>query len=109
MLQARERKPDLPVYPALTSDFTFLRYIGHMHSAINAPFLDEWAARLASWKERGTALYVFCHCPFEVHSPDICYELYQRLNALTPLPKLAWIDERSGEPRTGEIEQGRLF
>ena len=105
LLQARERKPDLPVYPAITSDFTFVRYIGHMNSEINAPFLDTWAARLAQWLERGLTLYVFCHCPFELHSPDICYELYQRLSQLTPLPKLSWVQEKPGT----EIEQGRLF
>ncbi len=107
ILQARERKPDMPVYPAITTDFAFLRYIGHTSSEINAPFLDDWATRLAQWYERGTALYVFCHCPFEVHSPDICHEFYQRLKQLTPLPELPWARERDG--REGEIEQGRLF
>lgn len=109
MLQARERKPDLPVYPAITSDFTFVRYIGHTSSEINAPFLDTWAARLAQWLERGLDLYVFCHCPFEVHSPDICRELYQRLKQLTPLPELPWTRTQEDEPHKGEIEQGKLF
>ena len=107
VLQARERKPDLPVYPAITTDFAFLRYIGHTSSEINAPFLDSWAARLAQWQQRGIALYVFCHCPFEIHSPDICYELYQRLAKLTPLPELPWAREKRDGKQ--EIEQGRLF
>lgn len=105
MLQARERKPDLPIYPAITSDFTFLRYIGHMSSTVNAPFLEFWARRLAQWLERGITLYVFCHCPFEVHSPAICYELYQRVKQLVPLPALPW----NREQQTNEIEQGKLF
>jgi uncharacterized protein YecE (DUF72 family) len=107
LLQAHERKPDLPVYPALTADFTFLRYIGHMSSEINAPFLDTWAARLAQWLERGLALYVFCHCPFELHSPDICRELYQRLSRLTTLPELPWEKTNQGPEET--LEQGTLF
>ncbi len=107
VLQARERKPDLPVYPAITADFTFLRYIGHTSDEINAPFLDSWAARLAQWLERGIALYVFCHCPFEIHSPDICYELYRRLAQLAPLPDLPWTREKGNGGQ--EIEQGRLF
>lgn len=107
MHQARERKPDLPVYPAITTDFTFLRYIGHSSSEVNAPFLDTWAARLVQWLERGIALYLFCHCPSEVHSPDICYELYRRLAQFTAVPELAWAREKR---ETGqEIEQGRLF
>lgn len=109
LLQARERKPDLPVYPAITTDFTFLRYIGHMQSEINTPFLDTWAARLAQWLERGIAVYAFCHCPFEVHSPAICAELYRRLERLTPLPALSW-ESDSGEKGPGEtLEQGTLF
>jgi uncharacterized protein YecE (DUF72 family) len=107
LLQARERKPDLPVYPALTTDFTFLRYIGHMSSEINTPFLDTWAARLAQWLERGLTLYVFCHCPFELHSPDICRELYQRLSRLTTLPELPWEKPNQGPEET--LEQGTLF
>jgi uncharacterized protein YecE (DUF72 family) len=107
VLQARERKPDLPVYPAITTDFTFLRYIGHTSDEINAPFLDAWAARLAQWLERGIALYIFCHCPFEIHSPAICYELYRRLARLTPLPDLPWAREQGNGGQ--EIEQGRLF
>ncbi len=110
LLQARERKPDLPVYPAITSDFTFLRYIGHMQSAINAPFLDTWASRLAQWLERGLTVYAFCHCPFELHSPEICYELYQRLSRLTPLPPLSWQPSSPDKQEPGEaLEQGTLF
>jgi uncharacterized protein YecE (DUF72 family) len=109
LLQARERKPDLPVYPAITTDFAFLRYIGHMNSEINAPFLDTWAARLAQWLERGVALYVFCHCPFELHSPDICYELHQRLSRLTTLPKLPWELAQDKEGPEETFEQGTLF
>lgn len=109
LLQARERKPDLPVYPAITTNFTFLRYIGHMSSEINAPFLDAWATRLTQWLERGLALYVFCHCPFELHSPEICYELYQRLSRLTTLPALPWDLEKNGGKQGETLEQGRLF
>src|SRR6266567_5004298 len=31
LLQARERKPDLPLQVAITTDFTFVRYIGNPH------------------------------------------------------------------------------
>ena len=109
LLQARERKPDLPIDPAVTADFTFLRYIGHMDSDINASFLDFWASRLSQWLDRGLALYVFCHCPFELHSPDICRELYQRLSHLTTLPKMPWV-QADGKPGPEEtLEQGTLF
>jgi uncharacterized protein YecE (DUF72 family) len=105
ILQARERKPDLPLQIAVTTDFIFLRYIGHPRMEVNNTFLDTWATQLAQWVEQGLTLYVFCHCPFEVHSPSICFTLYEKVRALTSLPPLPW---QPGQPDSGP-EQERLF
>lgn len=104
-LQARERKPHLPLQVTLTGDIAFVRYIGHPRMEINAPFLDSWAEQLRQWHQQGRTLYVFCHCPYEEHSPEICVELYQRVRKLVPLPELSW---QSAKPGT-ELEQARLF
>ncbi|MBV9229939.1 MAG: DUF72 domain-containing protein, partial [Chloroflexi bacterium] len=105
VLQARERKPDLPLQIVSTTDFTFVRYIGHPRMEVNEPFLDQWAQQLAQWFQQGLTLYVFCHCPFEEHSPDICLELYRRVKALVPIPLLPWQpDQDDTKP-----EQARLF
>jgi hypothetical protein len=53
----------------------------------------------------GAPLYVFCHCPFEVHSPFICLELYRRVQALVPVPSLPWQSEQDDS----KPEQARLF
>ena len=105
VLQARERKPDLPLQVAITTDFTFLRYIGHPRMEVNDPFLATWAQQLAVWIQQGITLYVFCHCPFEVHDPEICAALYERVSALIALPPLPWQHEGddAGAP------QPRLF
>ena len=42
LLEARERKPDVPVVPKRTSDFIFVRYIGHPQMDVNIPLLGEW-------------------------------------------------------------------
>ena len=105
VLQARERKPGLPLQVAITTDFTFLRYIGHPRLEVNEPFLATWAQQLAQWLREGITLYVFCHCPFEVHDPEICAALYQRVSALVALPPLPWQDE---EDDAG-AQQPRLF
>jgi uncharacterized protein YecE (DUF72 family) len=105
VLQARERKPDLPLQYAITTDFSFVRYIGHPRAEVNAPFLDEWSEQLGQWLKDGVTLYVFCHCPFEVHSPGICAELYGRVTKRVPLPPLPWQSEKWAT----EPEQGRLF
>ena len=60
LLQARERKPNLPIVTEPTAAFTFLRYIGHPQLEQNAPFLDEWAE--VTWRngcERGGMLMFF--------------------------------------------------
>ncbi len=103
VLQARERKPDLPLQITLTADFAFVRYIGHPRMEVNEPFLAEWAQTLGQWLLEGKTVYGFCHCPFEQHSPDICAELYQRVKAVAPLPALPW-PEQDKKP-----EQTRLF
>lgn len=105
VLQARERKPHLPLQIAVTADFVFVRYIGHPQMVVNEPFVEHWAQQLAQWFQQGLTLYVFCHCPFEEHSPAICLELYQRVKALVPLPPLPWQSEQDDE----QLEQGRLF
>lgn len=101
VLQARERKPNLPLQIVLTSDFTFLRYIGHPRMEVNEPFLDTWAEQVAQWLKAGITAYVFCHCPFEVHSPTLCSALYQRVGQLSPLPPLSM--------HPGQSEQATLF
>ena len=107
MLQARERKPNLPLQIAVTTNFAFVRYIGHPSMEVNEPFLDQWAQQLATWCKQGLTLYVFCHCPFEEHSPDICVALYQRVKDLVPLPPLPGPSEPKNDE--GTLQQGRLF
>jgi uncharacterized protein YecE (DUF72 family) len=93
LLATRERKPDLPLRIACTTDFAFLRYIGHPEMGANEPFLEEWAQQLGQWLKQGKTLYVFCHCPAEKYSPALCAALYQRVQAIAPLPPLPWQPE----------------
>ena len=95
LLATRERKPDLPLQVASTTDFAFLRYIGHPEMAVNEPFLEEWAQHLGHWLHQGKTLYVFCHCPFEEQSPVLCATLYRRVQTIVPLPPLPRQPERT--------------
>ncbi|HEY7358254.1 MAG TPA: DUF72 domain-containing protein [Ktedonobacterales bacterium] len=92
-LEARERKPDLPLQIAATTDFAFLRYIGHPALELNQPFLDAWVEQLGHWLNESKTLYVFCHCPQEEQTPALCAALYQRVQAIAPLPALPWQPE----------------
>jgi len=104
MLEARERKPDLPILPVRTASFTFLRYIGHPTPENNMPFLDEWSDQLASWLREGTKVYVFCHCPDERLDPWLCREFHRRVGQRVPLPPLPW-----DEADASTIRQERLL
>ena len=112
LLQARERKPNQPIIPELTSDHVFLRFIGHPQIEQNFPVIDEWAGYLADWLQKGVQAYVFCHCPDERLDPWLCREFHRRTairlaerpagsGLIQPLP---W-DARGAD----EGSQGRLL
>ncbi|HVB23035.1 MAG TPA: DUF72 domain-containing protein [Ktedonobacteraceae bacterium] len=107
VLQARERKPNLPLQIAVTTDFTFLRYIGHPRMEVNEPLLDSWAQHIAEWLKQGITVYAFCHCPYEVYSPTICQELYRRVGSLAPVPSLPVQPEQREQGE--QPEQATLF
>ncbi|MCX7860368.1 MAG: DUF72 domain-containing protein [Chloroflexus sp.] len=79
---ARERKPDVPLRPLRGGGPTLVRYIGHPDLARNAPFLDEWAARIAAWATTDPNIYLFMHCPDEAQSPRLCRQIAARLHTL---------------------------
>lgn len=104
LLEARERKPDVPNLPEVTTDFIFIRYIGHPRLEINIPFLDEWAEFVAAELKRGTTAYVFCHSPENLTAPWICRELHRRIARLTTIEPLPWDATDSNT-----FEQATLF
>jgi uncharacterized protein YecE (DUF72 family) len=104
VLLKRERKPNVPLQLAITTDFTFVRYIGHPRMEVNEQFLERWAQQIAEWLKQDITVYAFCHCPYEVYSPTICQEFYQRVSSLVPIPPLPSQHEQAGPP-----EQATLF
>jgi len=104
LLEARERKPDVPVIPERTAEFVFIRYIGHPQLAYNITFLDEWAEYLTSQLREGADAYVFCHSPDNMIAPDLCRALHQRVAEQITIPPLPW-----DEADASTLQQGRLF
>ena len=104
LVGARERKPDVPVIPVRTTDFVFIRYIGHPDLRFNDPFLDEWETYLALQLNEGADAYVFCHSPENVTAPQIARELYHRVARHVSLPPLPWDERKPDVP-----EQPSLF
>lgn len=104
LLEARRRKPDVPVRPEHTADFVFVRYIGHPRLELNRPFLDEWAEYIVARLREGSQAYVFCHSPDNLAAPWLCREFHGRVAKQIPIPPLPWDNADAGA-----FEQGRLF
>lgn len=104
LLEARERKPDVPVIPERTADFVFIRYIGHPQLTYNVAFLDEWGGYLSSQLREGASAYVFCHSPDNMIAPYLCRELHQHIATQVTVPPLPW-----DETDSTTLRQGRLF
>jgi len=103
LLEARERKPDVPVVPKRTADFVFVRYIGHPHMDVNRPLLEEWGSYFARQIKAGADVFVFCHSPDNMIAPYLCKELHRLVAEKVDVEPLPW--DSAGEG----LEQGRLF
>jgi uncharacterized protein YecE (DUF72 family) len=104
LLEARERKPDVPVVPKRTADFVFVRYIGHPEIELNVPLLEEWGDHFITQLKNGADVFMFCHSPSNFAAPYLCRKVYSRVEkevAIQPLPWNELIDE--------DYEQGQLF
>ncbi len=94
--RSRERKPDLPVQPDVTAEFTFVRLIFNPEAELNEPYVAEWAERIARWIDEGTQVFLFSHCPKETLSPVFGRAMHVRIAQLTdvePLPTEVTSDE----------------
>jgi uncharacterized protein YecE (DUF72 family) len=104
LLEARERKPDVPVIPKRIADFVFVRYIGHPQMSVNQPLLDEWGRYFVGQINDGADIYAFCHSPDNLLAPHLCRELHQRVAKGVEIPPLPWDELKPDEP-----EQPGLF
>lgn len=102
LLEARERKPDVPVVPKRISDFVFVRYIGHPHMEVNRPLLEEWGSYFASEMKTGAEVFMFCHSPDNLIAPYLCRELHRLVGAQVNIAPLPW-------DAAEKLEQGKLF
>jgi uncharacterized protein YecE (DUF72 family) len=104
LLEARERKPDIPVVPQRTADFVFVRYIGHPEVEVNEPYLAEWSDYLISQLRDGADVYMFCHSPNNFAAPWLCRRVYSQVEKQVDLPPLPW-NQLTDE----DYEQRQLF
>jgi uncharacterized protein YecE (DUF72 family) len=104
LVEARERKPDVPVIPKRTADFIFVRYIGHPEIEVNQPYLDEWSDYFISQLQVEADIFMFCHSPSNFAAPWLARRVYSQVREHVDLPPLPW-EEVDSE----NYEQGQLF
>ena len=104
LLEARERKPDVPVFLERTADFVFLRFIGHPKLEQNIEFVDEWVEYIVPQMQQGADAFIFCHSPDNLIAPEICREFHKRISAKIQVPPLPWDEIKPNIP-----EQPSLF
>ena len=104
LLEARERKPDVPVVPKRTADFIFVRYIGHPEIEVNLPYLSEWGDYFISQLREGADVYMFCHSPNNFAAPWLCRRIYSQVKEKIAFPPLPW-----NEVDNENYEQGQLL
>jgi uncharacterized protein YecE (DUF72 family) len=104
LLEAREQKPDVPVTPRRTTDFVFVRYIGHPRLEMNTALLDEWSRYFITQMKSGADVYTFCHSPDNLIAPEICRSLHHSIGNQLSIPPLPWDEIKPDIP-----EQPSLF
>ena len=104
LVEARERKPDVPVIPKRTSDFIFVRYIGHPEVEVNNPYLKEWGDYFITQLRENADVYMFCHSPNNLAAPWLARKIYSWVEQRVTLPPLPW-----NEVDSEHYEQGQLF
>jgi len=99
LLEARERKPNVPVFEEVTADFTFLRFIGHPEMEQNQIWMNEWIPKLVDQLTSGMEAFVFCHSPDNLLAPYIAKEFHSQLSSRIKIAPLPWADlETPSEP-----------
>ncbi len=69
--KARQRKPDLPVWPQQLGDQPVVRLIADPDLPANAPWLEEWADRFTAWIAEGRRPVLFIHLPGDTGAPQL--------------------------------------
>ena len=103
LLEARERKPDVPVVPQRTADFIFIRYIGHPEIESNSLYLKEWGDYVIQQLREGADVYMFCHSPNNFAAPFLCRKVYAQVEKEVDIPPLPWNDLADEDYEQGQL------
>lgn len=80
-LDAKRRKPRMPVRLTATGRRPFVRFVGDPDVTKNDAALDAWAEIVARWIAEGREPYFFTHHPDDVHAPELGRRFQRMLHA----------------------------
>jgi uncharacterized protein YecE (DUF72 family) len=70
------------VHMRLTTPQAFIRFVGNGLHPTDYTRIDAWVERIKEWQTKGIEkIYFFMHQHEELHSPELCKYLIERLNA----------------------------
>lgn len=61
VLDAKTKKPNMPVHAVATGQQPVVRFIGHSDWRLNWQGLQQWHRRLSQWQQEGRRPYIFWH------------------------------------------------
>lgn len=92
VIDAHQKKPQVPVHAIATASRPVIRFIGHPEDISNDPFFASWLARLPLWLREGKQPYLFIHTPDNNQAPELAVRLYaqlrQQVAQALPLPDI---------------------
>ena len=95
VLSARQRKPNMPVYPIGRGPHPMSRYVAHPRLDSNEPWLRAWTHVFAKWIKEGRTPYFFAHYPGETLAPQVADRFHTLLSEHMSLPtRPVWPSER---------------
>ena len=103
LLKARQAKPDVPVFMERTTDFLFVRYIGHPNPEQNHALIEEWAEYIAGEIREGADAFVFCHSPDTLAAPFIAREMHEQVARRADISPLPWDTVEEDAPRQAPL------
>jgi len=89
VIDAQQKKPQVPVHAIATAEHPMIRFIGHPERDANLPFFRAWQHKLPEWIAQGKQPYLMIHTPDNDLAPQLARQLYQQLQQTIVLPDLA--------------------
>lgn len=100
-LEAKRRKPKVPVRFTATNQFPFVRFVGHPRLEHNEFHLLQWASAVVKWLAEGKKPFIFMHAPNDFYAPQLARYFHALVYKLAPevgaLPRWPGENEESVE------------